>query len=352
MTSRALFTVKKYIALAIYIDSYCALYTPRLMNIRTQLLLPSTSRMATTSASSSLDRLENVLNARDLASATKNIAPGRIFRSGNPARATAHDVKILRHLLSIRQMIDFRSAEEQKEDCGWSLMLSNGIMKSYDQEGRLTEISYDDNVALQDINLPRCELHRISLIERQNFIKALIWRLPPRKVAVALAYKLFGMHEQMREVLVPEIYRGGLPLVYEILLSSAAADIGVALELIVEAAEAKRPQLLFCKLGKDRTGVMSALVQACCGASDGEIIADYSKSNGVDKIALGGLEKMKDVQGMEQGLFAQAPPEAMRVTLDYAKQKYGGLAKYMESIGFGKDRQSALANALSPNTLW
>lgn len=139
---------------------------------------------------------------------------------------------------------------------------------------------------------------------------------------------------------------------YEILLSSAAADIGVALELITEAAEAKRPQLLFCKLGKDRTGVISALVLACCGASEDEIIADYSKSDGIDKVALGGLEKMKDVQGMEQGLFAQAPPEAMQITLDYAKRKYGGLTKYMESIGFSKDRQAALAEALNPNTAW
>lgn len=188
-----------------HFDSYGSPNTPSLMNIRTQLL-PMTSRLrmvAASASTSSLDRLENVLNARDLASATKHIASGRIFRAGNPASGTAADVQILRSELSVRQMIDFRSTEEQNEDCGWSLMLSNGVIKSYDREGRLTEISFDRNAELQHIDLPQCELHRISLIDRQNFIRALIWRLPPMKVAVALAYRLFGMHEQMRAVLVP-----------------------------------------------------------------------------------------------------------------------------------------------------
>lgn len=304
------------------------------------------------STADALMRLEKVLNARDLASATPRIAPGRVFRAGNPANGTTSDVSILRQQLNIRQMLDFRSAEEQKEDRGWSLMLSNGVMKSYDRNGQLTEVSIDTHSELGDLSLPQCSLHRISLLERQAFIKALIWRLPPLKVVQAASYRLLGMHESMRDVLVPEINKGGLFLVYEILLSSAQADIRAALEIVANAAEEHIPQLLFCKLGKDRTGLMTALVLSCCGATDEEIISDYVKSDGVNEVALGGLEKMKDVAGMEKDLFARAPPEAMKAILAHVQEKYGGFTEYMESIGFCKDRQAAVARALSPETEW
>lgn len=153
-------------------------------------------------------------------------------------------------------------------------------------------------------------------------------------------------------LLCREINKAGLPLIYEILMDTAAADIQRALHIIAAAAESNTPQLLFCKLGKDRTGLMSALVLACCGATDEEIIADYARSDGTDEVALGGMEKKRELQGMDRQLFASAPPEAMRVTLEYAKTKYGGLRGYMETIGFDKAAQRRLGEALSPETAW
>lgn len=150
-----------------------------------------------------LKSLENVTNARDFATATPNIAPGRIFRSGNPANGTAGDVQVLRMQLGIRQMLDFRSSEEHAEDKGWPLMLSRGTMKTYDANGQLSEVSVAHNEQLAGLDLPPCELHTLSLLERNRFIRALIWRLPPWKVAQALGYKALGYEEQMRDVLVP-----------------------------------------------------------------------------------------------------------------------------------------------------
>lgn len=47
--------------------------------------------------------------------------------------------------------------------------------------------------------------------------------------------------------------------------------------MITEAAEAGEPLLFFCKIGKDRTGVLAALLLSCCGAKPEEIIADYHR---------------------------------------------------------------------------
>jgi protein-tyrosine phosphatase len=45
--------------------------------------------------------------------------------------------------------------------------------------------------------------------------------------------------------------------------------------LIATSLENRQPCLFFCKLGKDRTGLMAALVLAACGLSEEEIVADY-----------------------------------------------------------------------------
>ena len=140
---------------------------------------------------------------------------------------------------------------------------------------------------------------------------------------------------------------------YKILMDTAAADIKRSLEIITEGAASKTtPQLIFCRLGKDRTGLMAALILSCCGATEDEIVADYTLSDGVDAVALGGLEKMKEVQGMDNHLFAAAPPEVMRQLLQHAKQQYGGMTQYMEHIGFGQEKQKELAAALSPESIW
>ena len=51
----------------------------------------------------------------------------------------------------------------------------------------------------------------------------------------------------------------------------------VLLQTITEAAEANKATLFFCKIGKDRTGVLAAMVLSCCGATRQEIIDDYVK---------------------------------------------------------------------------
>ena len=52
------------------------------------------------------------------------------------------------------------------------------------------------------------------------------------------------------------------------------------LQVITESACAHKPVLFFCKAGKDRTGLVAALLLSVCGASEEEIIQDYGKWGG------------------------------------------------------------------------
>ena len=74
-----------------------------------------------------------------------------------------------------------------------------------------------------------------------------------------------------------EVNRGGLGLLYEILLESSSQQILMVMKVVLQASEAGRPVLFFCKIGKDRTGLIAALILAACGASDIEIISDYAR---------------------------------------------------------------------------
>lgn len=153
----------------------------------------------------------------------------------------------------------------------------------------------------------------------------------------------------MRDTIIPEINKGGLRLIYEILLETAGPDICRAMEIITDAAVEGKPQMVFCKLGKDRTGVMTALILSVCGMNDDEIIADYARSDGIHKVALGGLEKMRDVQGMDEEIFSRAPPDAMRGLMEWSRERWGGrgLVDYLICIGFGEERQRQLRLALT-----
>lgn len=51
------------------------------------------------------------------------------------------------------------------------------------------------------------------------------------------------------------------------------------LQIMTEAAEKERPVLTYCRLGKDRTGIMTTLVLSTCGASEDEIVSDYARCN-------------------------------------------------------------------------
>ncbi len=49
------------------------------------------------------------------------------------------------------------------------------------------------------------------------------------------------------------------------------------MQTVRESVRVKEPVAIFCKLGKDRTGLLSMLILACCGASVNEIVTDYMR---------------------------------------------------------------------------
>ena len=65
--------------------------------------------------------------------------------------------------------------------------------------------------------------------------------------------------------------------VYELILRQRAEDLRNAIQLC--ASEDSLPLLIHCTHGKDRTGVLVALLLSACGISQEDIIEDYALSH-------------------------------------------------------------------------
>jgi len=294
-------------------------------------------------------------NARDLADSTNYIDRGKIFRSGNPIDATSQDSIVVRKLLGIEKFIDLRSESEHEAHEEWHCILSGGTIYNYsfskwDGMHLASSTVVGINPKLEGESLQPCELHRFSLLEKKRFISKLLWKLPLWNTILALSYKVIGHEDKMRSILLPEINTLGLPLVYEVILETAKLEIKAALYEILASVKSQQPVLIFCKLGKDRTGILSALVLAICDVPLDDIISDYTKSNDIHQIALGGVEKMKDVQGVDTSLFSSAPKEAMIQTFAYIDRKYGSVHEYLDHIGFSFLSQNELKHAMVSKT--
>jgi protein tyrosine/serine phosphatase len=166
-----------------------------------------------------LHRLEGVYNLRDLGGLPtedgRTTVPGRVFRSDSLQSVSARDVALLHDTLGVRSLIDLRGEDEVLAE-GRGALVERGV--------RYT-------------NLP--------LVQEDG--------------------SLVSYLEDSRTVdLVPR---------YLSYLDSPGRTMLRALELISDAETA--PTVFFCAAGKDRTGVLSALVLRLVGVQPEAVINDY-----------------------------------------------------------------------------
>lgn len=137
---------------------------------------------------------------------------------------------------------------------------------------------------------------------------------------------------------------------YHCLFESSDAEIAAALRALLSSAERGAPALFFCRAGKDRTGLVAALVLSVCGVADESILDDYVLSDdpSAREIALGGLERSRDLQGLDTRVFARAPREALAGALRRLRERHGSVERYLsERAGFTLAEQARLRAALA-----
>lgn len=147
---------------------------------------------------------------------------------------------------------------------------------------------------------------------------------------------------------------GGHALLYTVMLATAGRPLLQALEVCArESARGDGGAVVFhCQKGKDRTGVLSMLIQSCVGDSEDDILDAYGQSGDL----LGGEDSSvardawrDDDQGassksssggtVDWSHFRGSPPSAMADTLEWIRQRYGSVDAYLDSISFGEEKR-------------
>jgi protein-tyrosine phosphatase len=114
------------------------------------------------------------------------------------------------------------------------------------------------------------------------------------------------------------------------------SDDSVAEALAVLTDPAAYPSVIHCSVGKDRTGILVALVLSLVGVDDDDIVADYALSGmGAARLALKLRELCADnLADLDRFLPAllSAAPDTMRF-LQMLRGKFGSVGEYVEYLG-------------------
>lgn len=153
---------------------------------------------------------------------------------------------------------------------------------------------------------------------------------------------LFGNPPRPRRLPAPP----SLAEIYRHLLDDAWIPLGKIFRHL--ALHSDHPLLFHCTAGKDRTGLVAALLLATADVTFDQIAADYALSKRfiepmMDELRAG-RPSMIDIGAYERLLDAQ--PGAMLETLGYLQSAYGGSAGYLRAIGLSEEEIARLRQML------
>ncbi|HAH76042.1 MULTISPECIES: tyrosine-protein phosphatase [Kandleria] len=92
--------------------------------------------------------------------------------------------------------------------------------------------------------------------------------------------------------------------------------------------------LFHCSAGKDRTGIISALLLDLAGCHDYDIVKDYSESysNNMEII-----EQLEENMDEATRAYLNSSPRYMMIMMDFLREHYGSAYSYLLDIGLTED---------------
>lgn len=238
--------------------------------------------MGDTVALASWVALEGCFNFRDLggyrSADGRQMRTGRVFRSDGLQHLTQRDLTHLSDEIGLGEVIDLRSDDEVEED---------GI-------GGIAGIT---------------TIHRVPLFP--------------------------GARSQTRSAEVERAIPSDMGELYYLMLRAARDPIVRVVRLL---AAAERPIVFHCAAGKDRTGVISALLLSLLDVPEETIVADYALSRENIGLINARLNESQSYQRFMNELPAgayDADPVAMQSFLARVREEHGSMSEW--AVGAGVD---------------
>ncbi|MEX2623911.1 MAG: tyrosine-protein phosphatase [Acidimicrobiia bacterium] len=191
------------------------------------------------------------------------------------------------------------------------------------RSGLLTDLEPETRAAIEnDLGVRKVidirRLDEIDVHPPAKFEKASVHRLPLSPVGVALIVDPVDTYESVADWYWRQLTLGQdtVRKVFDVLAEDAEGGV-----------------IIHCHAGKDRTGVIIALVLTVLGAPREAILADYavSRTNTSDAF----FEALPP-------RFSEADPQSMDLLLDRVDREYGSVENYLKAIGVGDDTIDAI----------
>lgn len=124
----------------------------------------------------------------------------------------------------------------------------------------------------------------------------------------------------------------------------------IARALAIVAEPAAQPVIVHCAAGKDRTGVLVAVILALLGVADDVIAEDYALSaTAMDTLVSRILERMPEqreaILSVADVMFSAAP-EAITALLEALRREHGSIEGYAAAHGAGPEVVAGLRASL------
>ena len=149
-----------------------------------------------------------------------------------------------------------------------------------------------------------------------------------------VAFHHFPFMEELPDAQDFERRPGFLGSQYREFLSDAGGQIRAALEVLADPGAL--PAVFHCTAGKDRTGVLSAIVLSLLGVDEPTVVADYALSGEAmerlrAKLILKFPEGRDSIENLNEVFSAE--PSQMEQLLDHLKERYGSADAYVAGLG-------------------
>ena len=233
--------------------------------------------------------LEGPSNFRDLGGLPTRdggrVRTGLLYRSDSLALLSASDVEHLRSGIGLRRVVDLRSAPE------------------IDRHGRA------------DLEAVGIEVIHAPIVDETRGEQR-------------------GIEDPARLT---------LDRIYLLMLERFRTRFGAAVAALADPEH--QPAVFHCAAGKDRTGLIGALILETCGVERDLVVEDFLLTNGrmdtmIERHRVHAASRGAEPEIERQTLFPTA--ENVAATLAGIDEVHGGAASYLEGAGLGPDGVAAL----------
>ena len=131
--------------------------------------------------------------------------------------------------------------------------------------------------------------------------------------------------------------------IYQWVIRNAGARIAESLNILSEGGNL--PAVFHCTAGKDRAGILAAMVLGVLGVDRDQIMQDYVLTNEIiDELG----ERLRARPGNEHRTLDsfRAQPKTMEMVLDELANEHGGPVGYLEAHGVAKGTMDKLRESL------